>query len=238
MNMDFAPRTIEAVLTGALAPLPGGKAHSGIAKRRVDEAVWLGATGLLGDEQGDRRHHGGPEKALHHYPREHYARWQAWSGRADLLAAPGAFGENISTTGIDESQVCIGDIFEMSGAVVQLTQGRQPCWRLDARFGETGVAREMQARGHTGWYYRVLTPGWVRAGDTLRLLARAHADWPLSRLIALMFSRDAQHLPDWQRAAELPALSDHWRHTFARRVESRAVEDWDRRLTPPTPAAR
>jgi MOSC domain-containing protein YiiM len=231
--MTPAPVRIDKVLLGPVAPLAGTR--SGIAKRAVGEPVWLSAQGLASDQQADLRHHGGPEKALHHYPHEHYAHWARWSRRQDLLAQPGAFGENLSSTGLDEGQVCIGDVFALGGATVQLSQGRQPCWKLDARFGEAGLARQMQAQGRTGWYYRVLKPGWLQAGDGLQLLERPHLDWPLARVIGLMFSRDVSaHAADWRRASELPDLAANWRQTFARRLESGQVEDWSRRLDRPS----
>jgi MOSC domain-containing protein YiiM len=170
---------------------------------------------------------------LHHYPREHYAAWADWSQRADLLTHAGAFGENLSTTGLTETSVCIGDVFRLGDATLQVSQGRQPCWKLDARFGEPGLARQMQASGRTGWYYRVLSPGGVRVGDSLELLERRHAAWPLSRVIALLFSRDVSHAAEWQRASELPELAVNWRQTLSRRVSSAQVEDWSRRLDQP-----
>mgnify|MGYP003575448733 CR=1 FL=1 len=224
---------IDALLVGQVALLPDGCSSSGIHKLPTDHALWLSATGLQGDAQADLRIHGGVEKAVHHYPREHYAGWASWSRRADLLASPGAFGENISSRGWDESNVCIGDVVRLGEALVQVSQGRQPCWKLDLRFGECGMAREMQARGRTGWYYRTLEPGWVRAGAQAVRVDRPHPDWPLSRLIALLFTRNAHAAPEWERAAELPALAERWRQTFRKRAASGRVEDWEPRLQLP-----
>jgi MOSC domain-containing protein YiiM len=224
---------VDSLLLGEVAPLAGTVVSSGIVKRPVSERVWLSVDGLAGDGQADLRHHGGPEKALHHYPREHYAAWADWSQRSDLLKHAGAFGENLSTTGLLETSVCIGDVFRLGEATLQLSQGRQPCWKLDARFGEKGLAREMQASGRTGWYYRVLNPGWVQTGNSLKLLERPHAAWPLSRVIALLFSRDASLAEEWQRASELPELAVNWRQTLARRAGSGQMEDWGRRLERP-----
>jgi MOSC domain-containing protein YiiM len=233
MTQSLGATTIDALLVGQVALLPDGRSSSGICKSPTDEALWLSPTGLEGDAQADLRIHGGVEKAVHHYPREHYASWASWSRRADLLGHAGAFGENISTTGWDESNVCIGDVVRLGDALVQVSQGRQPCWKLDVRFGEPGMAREMQARGRTGWYYRVLEPGWVGAGATLSLVERPHPEWPLSRLIALLFARDERFAPEWARAAELPALTERWRATFRKRVASSRVEDWEPRLRIP-----
>src|SRR5690606_2101876 len=115
--MTLRTTEIKELLVGQAAWLPGGRAKSGIYKAPVDDALWLSATGLQGDEQADRRHHGGPEKAVHHYASEHYAGWaESLPGVADLRR-PGAFGENVATTGWDETTVCIGDVIRMGGAV-------------------------------------------------------------------------------------------------------------------------
>ncbi|OEZ32761.1 MOSC domain-containing protein [Variovorax boronicumulans] len=107
---------IDALLVGPVALLPDGRTRSGIRKTPTADALWLSPTGLQGDAQADLRIHGGVEKAVHHYPREHYAGWAAGGHHTDLLAHAGAFGENISTTGWDESTVCIGDVVQLGDA--------------------------------------------------------------------------------------------------------------------------
>src|SRR5690606_15630671 len=156
---------------------PGSR--SAIAKTPRSGPVRIGELGLDGDEQGDRRVHGGVDKAVHHYPFEHYARWRAELGPLPVLAAPGAFGENLSSAGLDESNVCLGDRYALGSVVLEVSQGRQPCWKLNDRFGVRDMARRVQDTGRTGWYYRVLQPGVARAGDTLQLLERPCPDWPL-----------------------------------------------------------
>lgn len=231
--MSLGETTIDALLVGQVRLLPDGRSSSGICKAPTDQPLWLSSTGLQGDAQADLRVHGGPEKAVHHYPREHCEHWAQWSRRDDLLGSAGAFGENISTTGWSESNVCVGDIVRLDEALVQVSQGRQPCWKLDLRFGEPGMAREMQSSGRTGWYYRTLTPGWVRRGAQMAVVDRPHPHWPLARVIALMFARGENHLDEWALAAELPALAERWRLTFRKRVASRRIEDWAPRLQPP-----
>src|SRR3546814_708068 len=147
---------ILAGLVGRIAPLGRAGVASGIFKRPVDRAVQVTRTGLAGDEQGDRKHHGGPEKALHHYAFEHYPAWRAeLPALAPCLAGEGAFGENISTDGLTEADVCIGDVFRFGTSLVEVSQARQPCWRLNERFGDATMARRVQDTGRTGWYYRV-----------------------------------------------------------------------------------
>ena len=221
--------TTITLLTGKAAPLPGSDRLSGIAKHPVDGPLILGPQGFPGDEQADRRVHGGPEKAVHHYPRDHYATWTGELGPLPLLESPGAFGENVSATGLTEAGVAVGDIFRLGGALVQVSQGRQPCWKLSQRFGVPDMARRVQDTGRTGWYYRVLEPGPVDSGDALVLIDRPAADWTLQRLWhALYISRlDRAEL---QAIAALDILAEGWRRHAQRRLDSGRVEDWSPRL--------
>ena len=112
--------TIDAVLTGRAVDYTRPGSRSAIGKRAVEGPVRIGPEGLAGDEQGDRRVHGGPDKAIHHYPRDHYASWQGEVGAHALLQAAGAFGENISTAGITEADVCLGDRLRLGSAAPEL----------------------------------------------------------------------------------------------------------------------
>jgi MOSC domain-containing protein YiiM len=213
----------------ALAPLGRTAAPSGIFKQKAAGARLVSRLGLEGDRQGDLRHHGGPEKALHHYPREHYAVWAAEEPPlADALAAP-AFGENLSTIGATEADVCIGDVFALGGALLQVSQGRQPCWKLNARFRRADMARRVQQTGRTGWYYRVLREGIVAPGDRLECVERPLPEWPLSRLNELLYLRPLD-FDALAAMAELKELAPSWRELAARRLARRAVEDWTARL--------
>ncbi|ACM00091.1 Pyridoxal kinase [Cereibacter sphaeroides KD131] len=160
------------LLTGRAAPLPGSDVLSGIGKTPVAGPLTLGREGFEGDEQADRRVHGGPEKAVHHYPSDHYESWRAELGDLPAILAPGGFGENLSTAGLTEAEVAVGDTFRLGGALIQVSQGRQPCWKLNHRFGVPDMARRVQLTGRTGWYYRVLEPGTVAPGDRLELIDR------------------------------------------------------------------
>lgn len=215
----------EALFIGALAPLGPQNSPSGIRKNKVSGPQKITRTGLIGDNQGDTKNHGGPEKAIHHYPRDHYAAW----AEEGVDAVPAAFGENISTFGLTEADVCIGDVYDLGDAVLQVAQGRQPCWRLNARFERPHMAFRVQKSGRTGWYYRVLREGTVKAGDTLTLTARPQPQWPLSRIIDLLYTRtlDMKALAD---LSVMPELAQSWRNLAARRIETRTVENWDRRL--------
>ena len=222
---------IDALLTGVAVPYTRPGSRSGIAKSPRKGPVRIGELGLEGDEQGDTRVHGGVDKAVHHYPFEHYAAWRAELGGLPVLAAPGAFGENLSSSGLDEGAVCIGDRYALGSAVLEVSQGRQPCWKLNDRFGVRDMARRVQDTGRTGWYYRVLRPGDAQAGDALMLLERPWPEWPLRRLMRLLAERvlDPGQL---REALELP-LVPSWRKLVERRLESSQVEDWTRRIDGP-----
>lgn len=217
------------ILTGSVAPLADTGKPSGIAKTPVTGPVWLGPEGLAGDEQADRRVHGGIEKAVHHYPFDHYADWRADLGPLPILTGTGAFGENVSTRGVTEENVAVGDIFRLGHALVQVSQGRQPCWKLNHRFGIPDMARRVQQTGRTGWYYRVLEEGMVGADAELTLIDRLAPDWTLRRLWHVMYI-DRLNLDLLQEIAALDVLADGWRRYARRRLESGKVEDWRPRL--------
>lgn len=223
--------TIDAMFAaGALAALGPRAEPTGIFKRAAPGPWRVTRLGLAGDLQADPRNHGGPEKALHHYPRDHYAAWAAEdAGLAEILAAPPAFGENISTLGLTESDVAIGDIFALGPVLLQVSQGRQPCWKLNARFARPDMARRVQTSGRAGWYYRVLREGLVEPGARLERIERPQPDWPLSRLGELLY-RDTLDFDALAQMAALPELATSWRTLAARRLERRAVEDWSSRL--------
>lgn len=204
--------TILSVLTGKVAPFRAADEPSAIAKQAVAGPVAVGWHGLAGDEQADRVHHGGADKAIHHYPADHYPFWQNELTDHPLLASAGAFGENISTQGLIEDAVCIGDRFRLGTALVEVSQGRQPCWKLEHRFGRTGIVGAVIRTRRAGWYYRVVETGLVAAGDSLELLERPLPQWTTSRCIDLLLGgagkREQQALRD---LATLDVLADPWR---------------------------
>ena len=218
---------LDHLLVGQVAPL--GETLSGIAKAPVAGPVRLTATGFEGDAQADSRVHGGLDKAVHHYPFDHYALWRAEVGERPALATPGGFGENLSTQGLDETQVAIGDVFRLGSALIEVSQGRQPCWKLNLRFGVQDMARRVQASGRTGWYYRVLEAGEVAAGDQLELVERRAPEWTIERLWRTLYV-DVLDRQELQAMAGLELLPDGWRRYAQRRLATRRVEDWSARL--------
>lgn len=222
---------VEAVLTGRAVPYTRAGTSSAIAKQRRQGAVAVGPEGLAGDEQGDRRAHGGPDKAVHHYALEHYPRWRTEIGALPVLDQPGAFGENLATLGFTEADVCLGDRLQVGTVVLEISQSRQPCWKLNDRFGRPDMARRVQERGRTGWYYRVIEPGVLQADDDVQLVARPHPDWSLQRLIDALYRRMLD-IDTLAAMLSLP-LTPSWRKLVSGRLERRKVEDWSARIDGP-----
>lgn len=143
--------------------------RTAILKEPARGAIPLRRLGLEGDGQADPKYHGGPDKAAYLYPFEHYAYWAGALSRTDLAA--GAFGENLTTEGILETEVRLGDVYEIGSARVLVTQPRTPCAKLGAKFGSMGFVRVFASAGRPGFYLRVVQEGMVEAGDAIVLLA-------------------------------------------------------------------
>jgi MOSC domain-containing protein YiiM len=168
---------------------------------------------------------------VHHYAFDHYAYWERTftSVYPTVLAPPGAFGENVSTSGVTEADVCVGDVWRAGTALLQVSQGRQPCFKLNQRFELADMARRVQSSGPTGWYYRVVQPGTIGLGDPLRLVERTHPRWSLSRLLRVFYV-DRTNRSELEEITALRALSPSWRAVAAKRLESGTIEDWALRL--------
>ena len=200
---------------------------TGFFKEPVPGLVWLGRVNLAGDSQADLQNHGGPEKAVNVYPAEHYPYWERDLG---LGALPfGAFGENFTTEGLLEADVCVGDVFGIEEAVVQVSQPRQPCWKLARRWRVKDLALKVQQTGRTGWYVRVLREGHVQAGTKLRLIERLHPEWTVASANDVMHHR-TQDLEAARALAACPALSVRWKESLARRVATGKAASTSARL--------
>ena len=210
---------IGPIMLGKVAPFRGEDA-SAIDKLPVRAPVEVGPMGFEGDEQADRVNHGGLDKAVHHYPHDHYAFWHDELDGHELLAAPGAFGENITTSGLVESDLCIGDRLRLGTAVVEVSQGRQPCWKLDHRFARTGVTARVLQTARSGWYYRVIEPGTVREGDTIEVVERGHEGWSVERVFRLLLTgKLRQGMNELREVSQLAALSSNWKKRALKLLE-------------------
>jgi MOSC domain-containing protein YiiM len=200
---------------------------TGFFKVPVVGPVRVGRVNIDGDSQADLINHGGPDKAVCVYPADHYPYWREALNLPTLMF--GAFGENFTVEGLTEATVCIGDIWQIGGVTLQVSQPRQPCWKLARRWRVKTLALQVQQTGRTGWYFRVLEEGIVPAGSPLVLAQRPHPDWSVERANRVMHHEK----DDMGAAAELAGLlllSASWRGTLARRAERGVEPDVAKRL--------
>lgn len=203
---------------GGIRPLPPDNKPTGIFKSEIVMPAWVGKEGLTGDAQADRRVHGGPDKALHQYPVAHYARLATAFPDAHDFLVPGSIGENLSVPGWDESNICIGDTFRLGDAVIQVSQPRSPCWKIDHRYGIEGMAKFIDDEGITGWYYRVLEEGSVEPGCSFELIDRMSPKATVQDLLAVWRA----HRPEpgqLERLAATPGLTENWIKKILDRAE-------------------
>lgn len=201
---------LRAVHVGRVAPLGPGNVRSGFFKQPSLGRVAAGDLGLAGDEQADLNVHGGPDKAVYAYPCEGYAGWiEEFPARARTLA-PGGMGENLVTAGLSEDDVRIGDVLKIGSAVLQITQPRQPCFKLGLYHREPKMVRRMIESARCGWYMRVLEPGDLGAGDRIDMIERQEKGWSIRRFAALIAlkSIDSETLSE---IVAMPGIAENWK---------------------------
>ncbi|MCY9862397.1 MOSC domain-containing protein [Vibrio coralliirubri] len=222
---------INSVLVGKTVAFAHGS-QSAINKQVLSERQHATELGFTNDEQGDPRFHGGIQKALHIYPSEHYPVWEKDLGSKAIFQSAGAFGENLSSSGVSEASICLNDKIRIGSTLLEVSQGRMPCWKLNVRFDQNDMARRLQDTLRTGWYFRVLEEGDIGAGDEITLCERPYPDWSLARIMGAVFtgSLDREEL---SQMVELP-LVESWGKLVERRLETGEVEDWEMRLVGPT----
>lgn len=209
---------VEALLTGRSAVLPSGK-RSAIAKHPVLGPVRIGRLGLEGDTQADKRHHGGPEMAVHIYPLAHHPAWREVIGDHPLLADPGAFGSNIAVDGLDETQVRIGKRFRLGTAQLEVSLPRMPCATIEQRFERSGMVAAILTSGRCGWYLRVVEEGEAQAGDALVRVPDTGSAFTVREAFETVANPAAPFAPDVLAAlAECAPLSRQWRDKAAAKL--------------------
>lgn len=176
--------------------------------------VSVGPLGLDGDAQADTRHHGGPSRALCCYVREHQ---EAWGREWHREIAPGAFGENLTLTGVDETTVHIGDRFRFGTALIEVASARGPCATLAARLGVPDLVQLVRARGWTGWYCRVLEPGVGEVGSPLQRVLAHPAGVSVAEAYRIKRNKGAPP-SDLRRLLGVEALCPHWKRSLQARL--------------------
>ena len=220
---DMIISQIDALLIGQPKPFHADGTMSAMARMPVDRPVFLGKHGFAGDQVADPTVHGGADKAVHFYPAEHYPKWIAHFAAENfvhpLLDQAGAFGENISACGLLEDNLRIGDQFRLGRAVVEVAQGRQPCWKLDHHFGVHSLSGAVINSGRCGGYFRVIEEGEVAPGDSIEQLHAAGHDWTIARTFHLLIGgghRAVGAKSALQALTTLETLADSWRSRAAK----------------------
>jgi MOSC domain-containing protein YiiM len=205
----FAPRLIQ-LRTGRVALQ--GSHRTAYAKASRTGSVRAHALGLEGDEVGNPRVHGGPEKAIYAYGAGAYASWIVEQPQHADRLVPGAFGENLLIAGLDEGSTCIGDRWRIGTALVEVCQPRQPCSTLARWFDDPRMVKAMVRNGLSGWYLRVLQEGEMTAGDALTLEHRPQGAWSIARVLEASYRSppDRAELGDMAKAAGLASSWAAW----------------------------
>jgi MOSC domain-containing protein YiiM len=192
----------------------GRQVSTAFFKYPVAEPLHLGKLGFTGDSVVDDVHHGGPDKAALLYSAEHYPYWAQELGHDP---GPAAMGENLTVEGLSEETVCIGDIYRIGGATVQISQPRVPCFKTNIRHGIADMQERVAACGFTGFYIRVLEEGPVQAGDAVTLVSRIAGAPTVARLNHVMH-HDKQNVDAARALVDTEALAEVWRDYFRRRL--------------------
>ena len=212
--------TLRLLVTSVGLPQPLGRANgdtvlSAIAKQPVAAATLpLDHLNLTGDDQADRTVHGGPDKSVYSYPLEH---WDWWRAETGLHIGVGSFGENLTTEGLDERAVAIGDRFAWGDAVIEVSQPRSPCFKLALHLGRPDVLKAMIRSARCGWYFRTITPGSVPTTGALERIAHDPQAPTVHDVFTTTYDRDL----DRRRLTWIlgqPALAEQWAAGLRRRA--------------------
>jgi MOSC domain-containing protein YiiM len=214
--------TVTSVQAGRIAPLGPQRIPSAFVKRNVAGPVHVGFLGLDVDEQADLRVHGGPEKAVYAYAAAHYPTWATDFPKLASRFTPGSFGENLTIAGLTEQDLCVGDIHGIGTARLQVCQPRQPCVKLALNFEYPRLPKAMVRSGRSGWYYRVLEPGSLQAGDDVELLERPLPDLPFTALLRFLYSPELT-LDAVRQIAGSPLIADTLRSAAEQMLRNHQV---------------
>ena len=195
----------------------GKELKTGIYKHEVDAPIFLGAGDVVNDHVIDRRYHGGAEKACYLYSAEHYPFWQ--QKYPQLKWEWGMFGENLTVSGLNESEIRIGDRFQIGEAIVQVSQPRQPCFKLGIRFGTQKVVKDFWDSSFPGIYVRILQPGPISKGDQLTLIESNSNSLSVEQVFSI-FGKNKQNFELMKKAIAEPFLAQSCRKDLQKILDS------------------
>jgi len=196
----------------------GIQVETGIFKDPVDGLVKISELNLAGDKQADLTVHGGREKAVYAYPAEHYDYWR--KELREVAFSPGKFGENLTTEGLSEDTLCIGDRLQVGTAALMVTQPRMPCYKLEVRFERDDMIKRFLASGRSGFYCSVIEPGEVSAGSEVAILSRDANKVTVADIQQLYLGQNRDQELLW-RAINVNALPENWKASLLERSQAR-----------------
>ncbi|WP_181320948.1 MOSC domain-containing protein [Photobacterium phosphoreum] len=184
--------------------------------------------GFVGDEQAER-FHGGLDRAVLQFDSNHYVQLQHIFPKSAPLFVEGGYGENLVVAGMNEYNVCIGDKIAIGSVVLEVTQPRQPCFKLNHRFKEPTIARYSQQNSKTGWFYRVVKEGKINVNDRIHVIERPYPQWTIAKVQHYLYV-ETGNLAATTELATLPELGAEVKGIFQHRLKTNEVEDWHSRL--------
>ncbi|WP_411344214.1 MOSC domain-containing protein [Paenibacillus sp. WLX1005] len=218
--MNTSTHTTEARLLSLNTGMPvhiewnGKSVYTGYVKTPVHKPLFMSENGIETDGQGDLKNHGGPDKAACVYSAQHYP-W--WSQEMNRPFEAGAFGENFTVSGLLEEDVCIGDVYTIGTAIVQVSQPRQPCFKLSAHLERQQMIVRVRETGYSGFYFRVLQSGEVTAGDTFQWNRREGHGTTIAECNRLLYHEKGD-TPALRSVLEEPALAASLRKHLSKRL--------------------
>ncbi|KZM27270.1 uncharacterized protein EKO05_0010643 [Ascochyta rabiei] len=225
----FEPFPLVQVRNGKIKKsLGNGRIETAIFKSAISGPVEITGNGIVGDEHAYEAHRS-PDKALLHYCTSHYDDWKREIPTSEAHFKPGAFGENIFSTQVNEGNVCIGDRIAIGDIIVEVSEPRAPCYKLNHRFEVKDMAQRTQTLFRTGWLYRVVKPGTIEAGDMIHLLERPHPEWTVARVMYYLFI-ETGNKDKMKEMLELPQLGEDIKGKFRTRLAKGVSEDQDGRM--------
>ena len=195
----------------------GINVRTAIFKQPVAGAVAIREPNLAGDRQADLTVHGGSGKAVYAYPAEHYEYWR--KQLSDASFSWGVFGENLTTEGLREDTLCIGDLLRVGSAVLRVTQPRMPCYKLQLRFNRDDMIKRFLVSGRTGFYFSVIDPGEVGTGSKLEIMDRDPNRVTISDMVRLYLGQ-ARDFDLLQRSTNVSSLPENWRTQLLLRAQN------------------
>ena len=213
-----------SVSTSKIVHFKGRDVSTGIFKAPVQGSCMVRMTNIDGDGQADLTVHGGPDKAVYAFPLEHYPYYQAQFGQKPFEC--GQFGENLTTEGMLESDVRIGDRYRVGEVVFEVSQPRSPCFKFAIKMGSPDAIKACLTSGKTGFYFRVLDEGMIQSGDTIEREFSNDAAPSVEETHRLYYF-DKQNIEELKRASQCTALAAVWKNEFAARLEKRGVTPRD-----------